>query len=580
MAIATAFSASRVGEDLARVRALYLVAGLLYPAWHLLAPAGSRDPWLTWWIVSSLWVTGVLGSRLSRRLDRNLRDVLPLSTWLVSGHLFVLAARNDMHPFYAIGSAMAVVAAIVTVPSQTGLLAYSAYVVTLGGGLFASSRNPLMLAYWGGLAPLLALAYYRRTAHQAAKRLADEYRDRLESQVADRTRALSEANEQLREEMERRERLETELRVSHQMEAVGRLAAAVSHEFNNLLCTIGIYSELILEQLPAESELRREIGQIQHAHRQATALSRQLLALSRPNHIRFESVDLGAVVERMRPALQRMLGSTATLDLRLAPEPCLVWANPDVIEQILINLALNARDAIPLGGTVTIATSSGTADVSLEVSDTGIGMDRETRERAFDPFFTTKTTGTGLGLSIVHSLVSQSDGRIQIDSEQGCGTRFQLSWPRALAEQRVQNSRAERSAPEAGSETILLVEDQKELRAGLRRILAAAGYRVLEAPDGQQALEIANARGDDIQLVVSDVVMPAMDGFELAERFSAGHPGVPILFVSGQLRHPSIQGEGLPAGASVLRKPFSPHDLRSRVREILDAHPTHSPNAR
>jgi len=579
MGIGTALSAPRVGEDTPRMRALYIVAGLLYPAWHLLAPAGANDPWLTWWIVAALWVAGALGSRLSRRLDRRISDLFPLSCWLVSGHFFVLAARNSMQPFYAVGSTVAVLAAIAAIRSRAGLLAYSAFVVTLGGGLFAALRNPLMLAYWGGLVPLLALGYHRLTAQAAARRLAAEYRDRLESQVADRTRALSEANEHLRCEMEQRERLEAELRLSHQLEAVGRLAAAVSHEFNNLLCTIGVYSELILEQLPTASELRREVGQIQHAQQQATAISRQLLALSRPSQAHFESVNLNAVVERMRPAFQRMLGCDVTLDLRLAPAPCLVWANPDVIEQILVNLALNARDAMPRGGTVAIATSSGAADVVLEVSDTGLGMDPATRERAFEPFFTTKATGTGLGLSIVHSLVTQAGGRVQIESERGRGTRFQLSWPRALADACVSAAGAELQAPEVGSETILLVEDQEELRVGLRRILTGAGYRVLEAPDGEQALAVANARGEDVQLVVSDVVMPCMGGFELAERLSTEHPDMPILFVSGQLRHPSVRGRELPAGASVLEKPFSPRELRSRVREMLDARPTHHSSA-
>ena len=579
MEIGGAFSAWRVGEDTNRVPALYLVAGLLYPAWHLLAPAGADDPWLTWWIIAALWVAGVLGSRLSRRLNDLLSDLVPLSCWLVSGHLFVLAARNVMHPFYATGSAMAVLAAIAAIRSRTGLLAYSAFVVTLGGGLFAWSRSSLMLAYWGGLAPLLVLRYYRLSAKAAARDLAEEYRDRLESQVADRTRELTEANEHLRSEIEQRERLEAELRLSHQMEAVGRLAAAVSHEFNNLLCTIGIYSELLLEQLPAASELRREVEQIQNANRQATAISRQLLAFSRPSHAHFDTVNLNAVVERMRPAFQRMLGCDVTLEFRPAPEPCLVWANPDVIEQVLVNLALNARDAMPRGGTLAIATSSSAADVVLEVSDTGVGMDPETRERAFEPFFTTKANGTGLGLSIVHSLVTQAGGRVQVASEKGRGTRFQLSWPRALAEVGTSAARAELQAIEAGSETILLVEDQEELRAGLRRILAGAGYRVLEAPDGEQALEVAKERGDDVQLVVSDVVMPCMGGFELAERFSAEHPGVPVLLVSGQLRHPSVRGRELPAGASVLEKPFSPRDLRSRVRQMLDARPTHHSSA-
>jgi len=379
--------------------------------------------------------------------------------------------------------------------------------------------------------------------------------------------------------MEERERLEDELRLSHQLEVVGRLAAAVSHEFNNLLCTIGVYAELLLDQLPATSELRREVGQIQNANRQATAISRQLLALSRPGQVRFESVDLNSVVERLRPALRGMLGPDVTLEIRLARGSCLLWANADAIEQILVNLALNARDAMARGGTLAITTSSNADSVGLSVADTGHGMDAATRERAFEPFFTTKAAGTGLGLSIVHTLVSQARGRVRIESERGRGTRFEFAWPRTLAEAHELPAGAEPQPTEAGSETILLVEDQDELRAGLGRILAGAGYRVLEASDGEQALEVVTTREEDVQLVVTDVVMPRMGGFELAEKLSAVRPGVPILFVSGQLRHPSVQGRELPPGASVLEKPFSAGDLRRQVRQLLDARRTHTSGA-
>jgi signal transduction histidine kinase len=571
-----AFGASRGSEDAPRMRAVYLVAACLYPVWHLLAPAGARDPWLVWWIVAAVWAALVLATRLSRPLERRFTDILPLCCWIVTAHLFTLAAANEMHPFYAVGSAIAVLAGTAAIRSQAGTVAYAVFVVAIGAGWFVASRDPLMLAYWGGLLPLLALAYLRLAAQVSRQRLAEEYRDRLESQVAERTRALRDANEHLRAEMAERERLQAELRLSHQMEAVGRLAAAVSHEFNNLLCTIGVYSEVILEQLSEDSALRRDIAQIQHAHRQATALSRQLLALSRPGQTCFESVNLNAIAERMRPALERLLGPEVRLALRLAPEPCLVWANPDGIEQILVNLALNARAAMPGGGTLAIETSPDAANVVLAVSDTGIGMDAATRERAFEPFFTTRAAGTGLGLSIVHSLVQQSEGRVRVESEPGSGTRFVLCWPRALAELRRLPADPEPRASDTGGETILLVEDQEDLRAGLRRILTEAGYRVLEAPDGVHALEVASTRGKDVNLVVSDVVMPQMGGFELAERLSIEHPGLPILFVSGQLRHPSARGRELPAGAHLLEKPFTPRDLRSRVRQLLDAQPAHS----
>jgi signal transduction histidine kinase/CheY-like chemotaxis protein len=567
---------TRGGVEASPPTRIYLLAGLLYPVWFLFTPAGANDSWLVWWIVAGIWIAIVAAGQGAAQLERHLAEVLPLCTWLVTGHLFALAAQNAMHPFYAVGSAMAVLAAIAVIRSRRGLLAYSGFVVLLAGGLFVRQPDRLALAYWGGLLPLLVLAYYRLAAQEAAGRLAAEYRDRLESQVAERTQALRASNESLRRAMEERERLEGELRISQQMEVVGRLAAAVSHEFNNLLCTIGVYAELLQDQLPASSELRREVAQIQNANRQATAISRQLLAISRPGQVRFESVDLNAVVERMRPALRGMLGPEVTLEIALAREPCLLWANPDTMEQILVNLVLNARDAMPRGGRLSIATASNDESVVLTVADTGDGMDAETRERAFEPFYTTKATGTGLGLAIVHTLVTQAKGRVRIESERGRGTRFELSWPPALPEAGSLLARTEVPPPEAGCETILLVEDQEELRAGLGRILVGAGYRVLEASDGEEALEVVTKRGEEVQLVVSDVVMPRMGGFELAEGLSARRPGVPILFVSGQLRHPSVRGRELPPGAAVLEKPFSAGDLRRQVRQLLDARAAHA----
>ncbi|HEY8153687.1 MAG TPA: ATP-binding protein [Myxococcota bacterium] len=576
MGIEISAGAARGGAQPSPPSSLNLLTSLIYPVWFVFGPAGANDPWWAWWIVSALLVAIVLSARLIPRFERHLPNVPAMCGWIVTAHLFALAATNGMHPFYAMGSVMAVLATIAAIRSRQGLLAYAGFVALLGIGFFLALPNLLQLAYWGGMVPPLALAYFWLAAQDSAARLAAEYRDRLESQVADRTRALRESNERLRSEMDARVRLEDELRLAHQMEVVGRLAAAVSHEFNNLLCTIGIYAELLLDQIPPGSEMRREVGQIQNAHRQATAISRQLLALSRPSQIQFECVDLNAVVERIRPTFRGMLGPEVALEIRLAPGSCLLWANPDALEQILVNLALNARDAMPGGGKLAITTSCSDDSVVLGVSDTGDGMDAATRERAFEPFFTTKATGTGLGLSIVHTLVSQSRGRARVESEPGRGTRFELSWPPALAEASALPNRAEPPPPEAGSETILLVEDQDGLRSGLGRILASAGYRVLEAADGVQALEVVTRRGEDVQLVVTDVVMPRMGGFELAEGLSVVRPGVAILFVSGQLRHPSLQGRELPAGASVLEKPFSAGDLRRQVRQLLDARAAHA----
>jgi len=404
--------------------------------------------------------------------------------------------------------------------------------------------------------------------------------------VAERTEALSDANRRLRQEMEQRERLEGELRFSQKLEAVGRLAGGVAHDFNNLLTTIAIYADLLLAALPEDSPLRSDVAQIQKAGRQASTLTQQLLTFSRRREVETQLLDVKETVERTLKVIDHLLGEDTELVFRHDDARQTVRANADQLEQVLINLALNARDAMPGGGTFRIETRLLRRDevpagergsdlgaeqfVLLAVTDTGVGMDAETRARAFDPFFTRKQVneGTGLGLSLVYGVVKQAGGRVRLLSEPGRGTRVEIYWPRAA--ETAADPCDERAAPPArgGAERILLVEDDGDLRLSLERVLRSVGYRVTGAENAEAAL--AAARRDDFDLVVSDVVMPRMSGFDLIEKLSAARPDLRALLVSGQLNHPSLREHALPPGITLLSKPFSVDDLTSRVREILD----------
>jgi CheY-like chemotaxis protein len=369
------------------------------------------------------------------------------------------------------------------------------------------------------------------------------------------------------------------------MEAVGRLAGGVAHDFNNLLTTIGVYAELVMGGLSEESPLRHEIEQIQKANRQAASLTQQLLTLGRRSHVQVEFIDLNEVISDAGAMLRHLLSSDTKLELGLAPEPQPILGNIDQLQQILINLAINARDAITGPGLLSIETSRCTARdlvsrdvagaptsdeyVMLAVSDSGAGMDPETRDRAFDPFFTTKEPeqGAGLGLSIVHGIVSQADGYVRLQSAPGDGTRFELYWPLAISKSEG-TSPISKVAARGRNEEILLVEDEKDLREALQKVLKNDGYSVTPAENGQEALEIAARRDPQFDLVVTDVVMPLMNGFELAERIAETHPGTRVLLVSGHLNDTALNH--LPSAIPFLAKPFAARELREKVRELLD----------
>ena len=384
-----------------------------------------------------------------------------------------------------------------------------------------------------------------------------------------------------------RKLLETQLRQAQKMEAVGRLAGGIAHDFNNVLTAIFGYTELVLEELPAGSSVRQDLEEIRKAAQRASALTRQLLAFSRQQVLEPVVLQLNGLVEDVDKMLRRLIGEDIDLRLALAPDLGNVRIDPGQLEQVLMNLVVNARDAMPTGGKLLIETAN--ADLTeqyadlhqpvtpgryamLAVSDTGTGMDAQVKARIFEPFFTTKERGkgTGLGLSTVYGIVKQSGGYVWVYSELGRGTTFKIYLPRVDAPaERVIAPREPGTL--AGTETILLAEDDEMLRRLAKGLLEKLGYRVLDAENAAQALAVAGAHQAPIHLLLADVVMPGASGRELARRLAEQRPATKVLYVSGYTDDAIVHHGMLEPGLNFLQKPFTPDGLARKVREVLDA---------
>ncbi len=385
--------------------------------------------------------------------------------------------------------------------------------------------------------------------------------------------------------------LELQLRQAQKMEAIGRLAGGIAHDFNNLLMVISGYSEFLLDRLGPDPQLRGPAQEISNATQRATSLTRQLLAFSRKQMLAPKLLDLNEVVAENLKMLTRMIGED--IDLVMVPGPGLgaVRADPGQVDQVIMNLAVNARDAMAQGGKLTIETANVTLDdnfarthtpltagdyIMLAISDTGVGMDGETQSRIFEPFFTTKgAKGTGLGLSTVYGIVKQSGGFIFVDSQPQRGTAFRTYFPRV--DGREEAAAAQDSLglprPDHGQETILLVEDETHLRRLARQYLETQGYKILEAEDGAAALQIVDGYQGTIDLLLTDVIMPGMNGRELATNIAKLLPEIRVLYMSGYTENAIGHDGTLDAGVNLLQKPFSLPALKDRVREVLDSEP-------
>ncbi len=431
--------------------------------------------------------------------------------------------------------------------------------------------------------------------------------ERLEQTVAERTRNLEMANRQLQQEIAERRRTEIALQASNRqlaealnqlqqtqrqlvqqerLAAVGQLAGGIAHDFNNILVPIIGYAELGLMELSPDDPLYPDLQRINEAALRAASLIRQILAFSRKQVLEMRPLDLNEVVVEFKKMLQRIIGEDINLKTILAPALPPVQADPAQIEQILMNLAVNARDAMPQGGKLTIETGSVILDeeyahkhigalagphVLLAVSDTGVGMDAAIRERIFEPFFTTKPPGkgTGLGLATVFGIVKQHGGNIWVYSEPGQGTTFKVYLPQLQDVIQPGVTAAKLPVSTYGSETVLMVEDEALVRALAVRTLAAHGYRVLEATGPAEGLQIAAEHSGTIHLLLTDVVMPQLNGRQLYEKVAALHPETKVLFMSGYTDNVIIHHGMLDEGTNFLQKPFTVQGFIQKIREVL-----------
>lgn len=385
-----------------------------------------------------------------------------------------------------------------------------------------------------------------------------------------------------------RKRLEEQLRQSQKMEAVGRLAGGVAHDFNNLLTIISGYSQIMLAMPDLPDNIREPVDAINQAGDRAAALTRQLLGFSRQTILQPKVLDLNAVILETGKMLRRVIGEDVLFTTTLAPHLSAVKVDPGQVDQVLMNLAVNARDAMPRGGKLTIETSNVQVEddyavtrldwkpgkyVMLAVSDTGCGMTPEIKSRIFEPFFTTKEVGkgTGLGLPMVYGIVQQSGGFINVYSEPNFGTTFKIYFP-AVAECITSSSDSPATSEFRGTETILLVEDDEGVRGLALRSLRMHGYKVLTAIDGKVALQVVDSHKGPLDLVLSDVVMPNLGGPEMAKLLRSRYPDLKLLFMSGYTDDAVIRHGLLDAEVSFIQKPYTPTALARKIRQVLDGH--------
>jgi signal transduction histidine kinase/CheY-like chemotaxis protein len=403
--------------------------------------------------------------------------------------------------------------------------------------------------------------------------------------IETRDRSLKKAHTELEEGIRALHQKEEELRQSQKMEAIGLLAGGVAHDFNNILMVVSGFSELALRSLDVDHEARACIEEVQKASKSASLLTRQLLAIGRKQVFRPKVINLNNLISELEKILRTVIGESIELTIQLDADLHHVLADPSQIEQVLLNLTLNSKDAIADNGKICIATANTdplegparqhnyflqTPHVVITVSDSGCGMDKTSQSRMFEPFFTTKAQGkgTGLGLSTVHGIVKQNGGHIRVESEPGHGTVIRIYLPRA--------TQAMARAAEAGgigtfdgSETILVVEDEPDVRRIVCKLLTTRGYNVLEASGPIEALTLFKRFSDRIDLLLTDIIMPVMNGRQLYEQIALLQPGIKTLFISGYTNGVINDGGIQPAGVNFLQKPFAPDELTAKVRMIL-----------
>ncbi len=540
---------------------------MTYPFWGVVAPSGAFDPPIVWWLVGATFVVGgLLG--LTREPRDSARFLL-LPMFITTAHLNLLFALNPNTPFYAVAAVVQVFSAALLMQDSRIFLVYAVYTLLLSGVPFVLGAQPRALFHTGGLASVLYLANRHFRAERVAWRRVG----------AD----LEEARTRLAEEKAERARLEEELQVAQRMDSLGRLAGAFSHEFNNQLMAIRIHAELLEQALPKGSGLRADLERIQATTSAAADLTSRLLAFSRVSRAREEPADLCRVVRDSVVTLRHLMTESTSVASRLPEGSCVVPVGAKQLNQIILNLALNSRDAMPSGGTLRLEVSRlarGEVELPIEVPserlvvlsvvDAGVGIDAEARSKIFEPFFTTKGErgNSGLGLSVVYGIVKETGGHVRVSSEPGKGARFDLYWPEIEAAPREAEAlyaEATRQASRRGR--VLLVEDQPVLREGLTRWLADRGFAVVPCESGEEALVAAK----DVDVIASDVVLSGMDGIELLGRLRARAPWLPAVLFSGHLDHLAAERRQVPVGVPVLEKPFAPEALVETIDELIES---------
>ena len=497
---------------------------------------------------------------------------------LACGTTHLLAAVTVWHPVYRLDG---VVKAITALASVTTFL----MLIPLMPALIDLPRPSQLKQVNKALAMEIE---ERRTAEAEVRRINEELEQRVAGRTADyqdAVQSLQQALDDLHAEMNRREDLENQLIQSQKMEAVGRLAGGVAHDFNNLLTVILGYNEMLREQVQADPVALEYAGEMLQASERAAALTNQLLAFSRRQVAAPRLVDLNELVRHIDKMLRRIIGEDIRLDVRLDPALPPVRVDPTHIDQVIMNLAVNSRDAMPQGGALTLETArvhltgedaAGHFELLpgwyavLTVSDTGTGMDAATRARIFEPFFTTKEQGkgTGLGLSTVYGIVKQNGGETLVYSEPGQGTVFKIYLPAAEAAAETLPLSGEETTGKRPTGTILLVEDEEQVRNLAHAMLTRDGYRVLDAASPAEALRLVREHFQSIDLLLTDIVMPQMSGMELAREVQAAHPEIKILLMSGYTETRAAS-QGMIAGTPFIHKPFTASLLRMKVEEVL-----------